>query len=138
MPKKTLKNTTEEKDQKETVNKEEISKAEFKVFVKELSYTPQKMRLVVDMVRGKDVTEALNKLQFLNKKGAKMVSKAIKSGVANAENQTGLTVDNLKVGEIYADESSNKYMKRYKFASRGRIARIVKRRSNLTLVLVEK
>jgi large subunit ribosomal protein L22 len=130
MPKNSKKTKTEKK--------EERSKAEFKVFVKELPYTPRKMRLVVDVVRGKEVTEALNKLQFLNKKGAKMVIKAIKSGVANAENQAGLSAEDLKVGEIYADESSNKYMKRYQFASRGRIARIVKRRSNLNLVLVEK
>ncbi len=113
-------------------------KLEFEVSVKKLPITPRKLRLVADMARGKEVSEALNKLQFLNKKGAKFVFKAIKSGIANAKNQTGLEEEDLKVEYISVDEASNKYAKRYKFVSRGRIARIVKRKSHLNLILTKK
>lgn len=104
-----------------------------KVKVKNLAQAPLKLRLIVDLVRGKDVEEALNILEFTNKKGAKYVIKAINSGIANAREQHGVDKGELKIKSISVDEAPT--YKRGRFAARGRYSAIFKRRSHLNLEL---
>ncbi len=98
--------------------------------------SPQKARQVVNFVRGKHVSKALELLRYTPKKGAKMVEKLINSAIANAENNFGMDIDELYVSEIFVD--SGPVLKRARFRARGRVARILKRTSHLTVVLAEK
>ena len=87
----------------------------------------QKARLVADQVRGMQVEEALNLLEFSNKKAAQIVKKILDSAIANAENNEGADVDELKVSSIYVDEGMT--MKRLSPRAKGRADRILKRRA---------
>ena len=71
---------------------------------KRLGISAQKMRLVADQVRGKPVADALDILNFSTKKGAVLVRKVVESAIANAENNEGADVDELKVSEIFVNE----------------------------------
>jgi len=107
--------------------------------VAELKYcpvSPQKVRLVIDLVRGKEVNEALTKLRFVTKSGAEPVSKLITSAIANAENNYGLDRDNLFISEIFANEAPVRKWRR--FGARGRFKPIIRRSSHLKVVLKEK
>ncbi len=96
----------------------------------------QKARLVADMVRGKDVNEALKTLAFINKKGAIMIKKLIESAVANAEQKQVIDVDNLYVKSIFVDKGP--IMKRYVPRAQGRAAEIRKQMSHINVVLEER
>lgn len=96
----------------------------------------QKARLVADMVRGKDVNEALKTLSFLNKKSASMIKKLIESAVANAEQKQVIDVDNLYVKTIYVDKGP--VLKRYVPKAQGRAAEIRKKMSHINVVLEER
>ena len=85
----------------------------------------QKARLVADQVRGKPVEDALALLDFSNKKAAHLVKKVLNSAIANAENNEGADVDELKVSSIYVDEGMT--MKRIRARAKGRADRIFKR-----------
>ena len=98
-----------------------------------IAESPLKLRLVVDAVRGKDVVEALGILSLLNKKGSKTVAKAVNSGIASAKELYGATEENLVINKISVDAGST--LKRTRFASRGRVSRILKRRSHINLEL---
>jgi len=102
---------------------------------KEIGISPQKVRLVVNMVRGKKVDEALNILKFLPSPTAKAVSKVIKSAVASAENNFQMSPAELRITEIFADKGH--VMKRFRPQSRGRINPILKRSSNITVFVTE-
>ena len=91
----------------------------------------QKARLVADMVRGMPVGTASAVLEHTNKKGARLVRKVLLSAVANAENNVGADVDELKVARIYVDEGA--MMKRMRARAKGRGARILKRTSHITV-----
>lgn len=104
-----------------------------KVKANNISISPLKLRLVVDTVRGKSVEDALNILELLNKKGVVSVRKAILSGVANARDLYSADKEDLKIKHISVDEAPT--LKRVRFASRGRVSRIKKRRSNINLEL---
>lgn len=91
----------------------------------------QKARLVADQVRGKKVDEALNILQFSTKKAAHIVKKLLNSAIANAENNEGADVDDLRVKTIFVDEGM--VMKRLKPRAKGRADRIVKRSCHITI-----
>ncbi len=93
--------------------------------------SPQKCRLVADMVRGLPVGEALNVLRFTPKKGAQLVRKALESAIANAEHNEGADVDDLHVSAIYVDEGPR--LKRWKPRAKGRATRILKRTSHITV-----
>ena len=93
--------------------------------------SPQKARLVADLVRGKKVDEALNILKFSNKKAAKVLKKVLDSAIANAENNAGADVDELKVKEIFIDEGP--VMKRIMPRAKGSADRIKKRTSHVTI-----
>jgi len=97
--------------------------------------SPQKARLVMDRVRGKNVDEALNILSFMPKKGGRILSKLIRSAVANAAQNSNLEVDSLRIMTAYADEGP--VLKRWRPRAQGRATRIRKRTSHLTVVLDE-
>lgn len=96
----------------------------------------QKARLVVDLVRGKPAIEALNTLKFLPNKAARQVSKLLASAVANAEENFGLSRDDLFVYQIMADEGPTRKWRR--FGARGRFKPLLRRSSHLTVVLRER
>lgn len=91
----------------------------------------QKARLIADQVRGKQVDKALDFLSFCEKKPAKLVKKVIESAIANAENNEGANVDELKVAQIYVDEGM--VMKRIMPRAKGRADRILKRTCHITV-----
>ncbi len=98
--------------------------------------SPRKVRLVVDTVRGLGANEAVALLKFMPKAAAGPVSKAIRSAVANAEENEGWTRDDLYVSEIRADEGPRRQWRR--FGARGRFKPILKRSSHITVVLAER
>lgn len=131
---KTVKKAVEVKAKKVVETLSKIApKQEFKVFARGIAEAPLKLRLVADMVRGKSVVRALNELEFLNKKGALFVKKAIESGAANAKDLASVDKKDLYIKSISVDEGVS--LKRFKIASRSRVANIAKRRSHINLVL---
>jgi large subunit ribosomal protein L22 len=101
-----------------------------------LSISPQKLRLVIDKVRGMSVQQAVTVLQFMPQKGAEFVGKTLKSAIANAENNYDLNPDNLYVASISAGDGPR--LKRMKAGARGRYKPRVHRTSHLTIVLKER
>ena len=97
--------------------------------------SPRKVRLVIDLVRGKKVDEALAILEFTPKRAAKVVKKLIQSAVANAEQNPDVDVDNLYIKRIYADEGPT--LKRIRPRAVGRAYLIRKRTSHITVILDE-
>ncbi len=103
-----------------------------------LRYLPisaQKVRLVVDLVRGKSANEALEILRLTNKRAARPLYKLLASAVANAEENFGLNGDNLYVASIYANEGPTRKWRR--FGARGRFKPILRRSSHVTVILRE-
>src|SRR5512132_1868766 len=97
-----------------------------------LKASPQKVRLVADLVRGKKVEEALSILRFTRKSCAKDLEKLVRSAVANAENkEAGADVDDLVVSKIYVNEGPRE--KRVQPAPMGRAYRIQKRKAHVTV-----
>lgn len=97
--------------------------------------SPQKLNLVAAMIRGKKVDAALAELTFSRRRVAREVKKVLQSAIANAENNHGLDVDSLEVAEAYVGK--NLIMKRWRARARGRVGRIVKPFSEVTIVLRE-
>ena len=95
----------------------------------------QKVRLVADQIRGQQVGEALNILNFSTKKGANLVRKLLESAVANAEHNEGADVDELLVAQIFVDEATT--MKRIKPRAKGRADRVLKRSCHITLAVAD-
>ena len=91
----------------------------------------QKARLVADMVRNMNVSRALDVLKFTPKKGAHLIYKLLESAIANAENNNGADIDELKVGMICVDEAAT--MKRISPRAKGRANRICKRTCHITI-----
>ncbi len=104
-----------------------------KTQVKNIAQSPQKLRLVADLIRGKKVNEALDILQLTNKKGCEFLKKALLSGVASAREIHSVDKDDLIISHISIDGAQT--IKRGRFASRGRSSRILKRRSHINLEL---
>ncbi len=96
----------------------------------------QKGRLVADQIRGLPVEQALNVLAFSKKKGAALVKKVLDSAIANAENNEGADIDELRVAAIMVDEGPT--MKRIRARAKGRAARILKRTSHITVTVSDK
>ena len=97
--------------------------------------SPQKVRLVVDQIRGKGVEEALNVLKFVPKRSAGIVAKTLRAAVANAENTQSVDVDRLYVKRAMVDEGG--MWKRFIPRAQGRATRVRKRLSHITIVLDE-
>jgi large subunit ribosomal protein L22 len=95
--------------------------------------SPQKCRLIADMVRGEPVGKALNTLKFTPKKGAELVLKVLESAIANAENNLSADVDELKVQAITIDAAP--VMKRFAARAKGRGTRIWKRNSHIIVTV---
>ena len=93
--------------------------------------SPQKCRLVADVVRGKAVGNALATLKFMPKKGAALVLKVLESAIANAENNLCADIDELKVSRIEVDVAP--VLKRFAARAKGRGSRVVKRNSHITI-----
>jgi large subunit ribosomal protein L22 len=108
---------------------------EVKAVSKDTGISPRKMRLIVDMVRGKKVEEALNILRFAPTPNAAVVAKTIKSAAANAENNFQMTPSELKIVKITTDEA--RMLKRFRPRARGRANEILKRSSHITVVVSE-
>ena len=96
----------------------------------------QKVRLVVDLVRGKDAVEALSLLQFTTNRAAHPVSKILASAMANGEENFGVSRDDLYVYRIFADEAPTRKWRR--FGARGRFKPWLRRSSHITVVLRER
>ena len=95
----------------------------------------QKARLIADEVRGKPVGEALNLLEFSTKKAAHLVRKLLNSAIANAENNEGADVDELRISTIFVDEGLT--MKRMRARAKGRGDRILKRTCHITVKVAD-
>ena len=102
---------------------------------KYIRMSPQKIRLVADLIRGKKVEEALNILSFTPKASAPLISKVLKSAIANAGQKQGVDVDTLLVKHISVDEGPT--MKRYRARAMGRGTTILKRSSHIKIVVEE-
>jgi large subunit ribosomal protein L22 len=101
-----------------------------------LPLSAQKVRLVVDLVRGKDAVEALETLRFVQKRAALPVRKLLASAVSNAEENLGISRDDLYIATIFADEAPTRRWRR--FGARGRFKPILRRTSHVTVVLRER
>jgi large subunit ribosomal protein L22 len=95
----------------------------------------QKARLVADQVRGLRVEEALGLLEFSTKKAAQILKKLLDSAIANAENNEGADVDELKISSIFVDEGMT--MKRLRPRAKGRADRILKRSCHITIKVAD-
>ena len=109
---------------------------EAKAVAKYIRISPRKVRQVVDLVRGKDLEEALAILKYTPKKASSAVIKVINSAAANAENNYEMDVDSLYVSEIYVDQGPT--LKRFKPRAYGRADMIKKRTSHITVILKER
>jgi len=108
---------------------------EAKAVVKHVRISPQKVRLVVDLIRGKKVEEADTKLGFTDKKAARIVRKVLKSAMANAAQNPNIDENILYVREIFVDQGPS--LKRWRARAQGRAASIRKRTSHITVILDE-
>jgi large subunit ribosomal protein L22 len=104
--------------------------------LKNCSVSAQKTRLVIDLVRGKPAVEALSTLKFTNKVAARHVGKLIASAVANAEENFGVSRDDLYIYKITADEAPTRKWRR--FGARGRFKPLLRRSSHIQVILREK
>jgi len=93
----------------------------------------QKARLVADLIRGKEVEQALNILAFSTKKGAELIKKVLESAIANAEHNEGADIDELKVVTIFVDKGPS--MKRFRARAKGRGNRIEKQTCHINVTV---
>ncbi|MEJ9280844.1 MULTISPECIES: 50S ribosomal protein L22 [Ureibacillus] len=107
-----------------------------KAVARTVRIAPRKVRLVVDLIRGKQVGEAVAILRHTPKAASPVVEKVLKSAVANAEHNYELNPNNLYISEIYVDEGPT--LKRYRPRAQGRASAINKRTSHITVVVSEK
>lgn len=109
---------------------------EVKAVAKYIRISPQKARLVADVIRGMDAGEALTTLKFMPKKGAAILRKVLESAVANADQNDAVDVDTLYVKRILID--GGPMLKRFSPRAQGRANRILKRSSHITVVVDER
>lgn len=95
----------------------------------------QKARLVADQIRGLPVSQAVDILTFSKKKAAVFIKKVLHSAIANAENNAGADIDELKVSRVYVDEASR--LKRFHARAKGRGNRILKRTCHINIVVAD-
>jgi large subunit ribosomal protein L22 len=112
-----------------------LGEREAQAVLRMVRVSPQKLNLVAQLIRGKKVAVALADLEFSRKRIAGQVRKALQSAIANAENNHDLDVDNLVVAEAHVGKAL--VMKRFNPRARGRVGRILKPFSNLTVVVRE-
>ncbi len=113
---------------------EEVKEA--KATLKYARISSRKVKIVIDLIRGKDIDEAISIVKFTSKAASPIIEKLLKTALANAENNHGLKHENLYVSEIYANQGPT--LKRIRPAAKGSAVRIRKRTSNITVVLRER
>ena len=106
---------------------------EAKATLKFARISARKVKIVADLIRGKDVDEALSIVKFTPKASSEIIEKLLKSAIANAENNHNMKHENLYVAEIYANQGPT--LKRIRPAAKGSAVRIRKRTSHITIVL---
>lgn len=109
---------------------------EVKAVAKYIRIAPRKARIVIDLIRGKNVAEAFAILKFTPKAGSEIIEKVLKSAVANAENNFDMNADKLYVSSAFVDQGPT--LKRIHPRSRGQAFRILKRTSHITVMVEEK
>ena len=109
---------------------------EAKAIAKYVRMSPSKLKPVTDLVRGKDLNEALTILKFTPGKGAELVEKVVQSAAANAENNFDMNRDELYIAEVYANQGPT--MKRVRAGAQGRASMILKRTSHIGVTLKER
>jgi len=109
---------------------------EAKAYAKYVKMSPSKVKPLADLVRGKDLSEALTILKFTPGKGAELVEKVVQSAAANAENNHEMDVSKLYIAEVFANQGPT--MKRWRAGSQGRAGRILKRSSHIGVTLKER
>jgi large subunit ribosomal protein L22 len=109
---------------------------DFQAKLRFLPLSAQKVRLVIDLIRGKDAVEAMEMLRFVQKRAALPVRKLLASAISNAEENYGISRDDLYVAKIFADEAPTRRWRR--FGARGRFKPILRRTSHVTVVLRER
>ena len=107
-----------------------------KAMARTVRVSPRKTRLVLDLIRGKNVADAIAILKFTPNKAARIVEKTLNSAIANAENNFGLEKANLVVSEAFANEGPT--MKRFRPRAKGSSSPINKRTTHVTVVVSEK
>lgn len=109
---------------------------EARAIAKYVRISPRKVNVVLKLIRGKDVKEALAILKFTPKAASDIITKIVNSAVANAENNHEMNADNLYIAETYANQGPT--LKRFQPHAQGRAFRINKRTSHITVVVKEK
>ena len=130
---KAKKATKKAKEEKKAEAPKKPAPTEARAIAKNVRVTPRKVRLVIDLVRGLPVKQALGILANLNRAASEPVSKLIKSAAANATNNFGMDEDALYIAEIYANDGLR--MKRYLPRAKGSASGLVKRSSHITCVV---
>ena len=115
---------------------EEVIMPEAIATLKYARISARKVKIVADLIRGKDAKEALAIVKFTPKASSEIIEKLLKSAIANAENNHGMKSNNLYVAEIYANQGPT--MKRIRPAAKGSAVRIRKRTSHITIKLRER
>ena len=115
---------------------EETLVKEARATLKFARISSRKVKIVADLIRGKDVDEALAIMKFIPKASSEVLEKLLKSAIANAENNHDMKHENLYVAEIFANQGPT--LKRIRPAAKGSAVRIRKRTSHITIVLKEK
>ena len=109
---------------------------EAKAVARTIRIAPRKVRLVLDLIRGKEVAEAIAILKLTNKASSPVVEKLLMSALANAEHNYDMNIDSLVVKEAYANEGPT--LKRFRPRAQGRASAINKRTSHITIVVADK
>ncbi len=109
---------------------------EVRAVAKSIRVSPRKVRLILDLIRGKRVEDAIPILRFLPSPTARIVSKVVKSAAANAENNYQMSPADLYITGAFADEGRR--LKRFRAKARGRVGRILKPTSHITVKVAEK
>jgi large subunit ribosomal protein L22 len=106
---------------------------EVRAVAKQIGASPKRLKPILDLVRGRPVNDAVDTLNLLTSPWAKTVAKVVKSAAANAENNMFMDRDSLRIVQITADQATP--LKRFRPRARGRIGRITKRSSHITVVV---
>lgn len=109
---------------------------DIRAYARNVPISAQKVRLVIDLVRGKDVVEALDLLKFTPNRAAQPVSKVLASAMANGEENFGVSRDDMYVYRVFADEAPTRKWR--KFGARGRFKPWLRRTSHITVILRER
>lgn len=110
--------------------------SDYQAIARQVPISAQKTRLVLDTVRGKNVLEALDMLRFITNRSAGPISKVVRSAMYNAEENFGISRNDLYIHKIYADEGRTRKWRR--FGARGRFKPWLRRSSHITVILRER